>query len=106
MYLAAKKRSAAHSADASSRLTSLSHRPHAALQRGSAGAGSGYDLAGLVVASGSSIDGGDYAISGALGHPDTGTLTGGDYSLGGGFFGGGVINGGTRSSTYLPAMRR
>lgn len=65
----------------------------------------GYELAGSVVAGGSAIDGGEYAISGALGQPDTGTLTGGDYSLGGGFFGGGVINGGTRSSTYLPMMR-
>jgi hypothetical protein len=66
----------------------------------------GYELTGYVVAGGSSIDGGDYAMSGALGQPDTGTLTGGDYSLGGGFFGGGVISGGTRSSTYLPTMRR
>jgi hypothetical protein len=65
----------------------------------------GYELTGSVIAGGSAIDGGEYAISGALGQADTGTLNGGDYSLGGGFFGGGVINGGTRS-TYLPTMRR
>jgi hypothetical protein len=59
-----------------------------------------------VVASGANISGGEYAISGALGQLDTGTLTGGDYSLGGGFFGGGIMSGGTRSSTYLPTMRR
>ena len=66
----------------------------------------GYELAGSVIASGSAIDGGDYAISGALGQADTGTLSGGDYSLGGGFFGGGVISGATWGSTYLPMLRR
>ena len=66
---------------------------------------SGYELTGSVVASGSTIDGGDYAMSGALGQPDRGTLSGGDYSLGGGFFGGGVLSGGTKN-TYLPTMRR
>jgi type 1 fimbria pilin len=52
---------------------------------------SGYELTGYVVASGSSIDGGDYAMSGALGQTETGTLNGGDYAIGSGFFGGGVI---------------
>ena len=66
----------------------------------------GYELAGSVIAGGSAIGGGEYAINGALGQPDTGTLNGGDYSLGGGFFGGGVINGGAGRSTYLPMMRR
>ena len=66
----------------------------------------GYELTGSVIAGGSLIDGGNYAMSGALGQADTGTLSGGDYSLGGGFFGGGVIGGGTRGSTYLPMLRR
>ena len=51
-------------------------------------------------------EGGDYAMSGAVGQADTGTLSGGDYSLGGGFFGGGIIAGPTRVSTYLPLLQR
>jgi hypothetical protein len=64
-----------------------------------------YDLTGSIVVSGSAISGGAYTVDGAAGQPDTGTLNGGDYSLGGGFFGGGVIAGGSRRSIYLPLMR-
>jgi hypothetical protein len=64
-----------------------------------------YELTGSVVASGSAISGGAYTVDGAVGQPDTGTLSGGDYSLGGGFFGGGVITGGSKQAVYLPLMR-
>lgn len=61
----------------------------------------GYELTGYVVASGSAINGGEYAISGALGQADTGTLSGGDCSLGSGFFGGGMIR--WRDAQHVPA---
>jgi len=69
--------------------------------------GGDYDL------SWSSVDGGGYtfssggayAIGGSIGQPDAGLLTGGDYTLGGGFWGGGALAHGT-NSIYLPLVLR
>lgn len=67
---------------------------------------SDYELDGFVVASGSTLSGGAYTVDDAAGQSDVGTLHGGDYELGGGFFGGGVISDGARGRVYLPFMRR
>lgn len=36
--------------------------------------------------------GGPYVLGGTIGQPDAGLLGGGDYTLGGGFWGGGVLS--------------
>jgi len=56
-----------------------------------AGAAS-YDLFWWTVDSGGATfsSGGDYELGGTIGQPDAGTLSGGDFILGGGFWGGGA----------------
>ena len=47
---------------------------------------------------------GDLSLSGTIGQPDAGLLTGGGYSLGGGFWGGGRLS--PEYKTYLPLILR
>ena len=51
--------------------------------------GNGYDLSWSTVDGGGYTfsTGGGYELGGTIGQPDAGTLTGGDYTLGGGFWG-------------------
>ena len=46
----------------------------------------------------------DYSLGGTLGQPDAGVLTGGDYTLGGGFWGGGAQR--VSLNIYLPVVLR
>ena len=46
-----------------------------------------------------------YVLSGTIGQPDAGILTGGDYTLGGGFWGGGVAAA-VEYKVYLPMILR
>ena len=70
--------------------------------------GGGYDL------SWSSVDGGgytfsaggNYALGGTIGQPDAGLLSGGSYTLGGGFWGGGAAAAGGMYEIYLPLVLR
>ena len=47
---------------------------------------------------------GGYALAGTVGQPDPGLLVGGDYTLGGGFWGGGALAG--EYTAYLPLVVR
>jgi len=55
--------------------------------------GDGYDLSWWTVDGGGDMfsTGGNYTLSGTIGPPDAGAMTGGDYTLGGGFWGGGAV---------------
>lgn len=66
--------------------------------------GGGYDLTWSTIdGGGGSSAGGGYQLIGTLGQPDAGpTLSGGGYSLSGGFWGGVSITG----KVYLPLIRR
>jgi hypothetical protein len=66
--------------------------------------GGGYDLTWSTIdAGGGGSAGGGYQLAGTLGQPDAGaTLSGGAYSLSGGFWGGAS----TGSEVYLPLLRR
>jgi hypothetical protein len=49
--------------------------------------GGGYDLTWSTVDNGGAVStGGDYALGGAAGQPDAGTLSGGNFELSGGFW--------------------
>jgi hypothetical protein len=48
--------------------------------------------------------GGGYALGGTMGQPDAGVLTGGPYTLGGGFWGGGALAQGYE--LFLPLVLR
>lgn len=50
--------------------------------------------------------GGDYTLSGTAGQPDAGLLTGGEYTLGGGFWGGGEVVPAPGIEYYLPLVLR
>ena len=67
--------------------------------------GGGYDLTWSTIdAGGGSSAGGSYQLTGTLGQPDAGTtLSGGSYSLSGGFWSGASSLG---SKVYLPLQRR
>jgi len=66
---------------------------------------SGYDLSWWTVdGGGGTASGGSYTLVGTIGQPDAGILTGGDYTLGGGFWGGGVAAAGYK--VYLPLILR
>lgn len=49
--------------------------------------------------------GGAYTLGGTLGQPDAGLMTGGDYALGGGFWGGGATAV-AKHKIYLPLVQR
>jgi hypothetical protein len=49
--------------------------------------------------------GGGYELGGTIGQPDAGVMTGGDFTLGGGFWGGGKLSGKTYH-VYLPVVVR
>ena len=77
------------------------------LGTGVAVAAGGYDLSWWTVdGGGGDSRGGAYALSGTLGQPDAGTLTGGRYRLGGGFWGGGASLSPLEPCAYLPLIRR
>jgi hypothetical protein len=67
----------------------------------------GYDIPTWTVDGGGHTfsQGGTYALGGTVGQPDAGLLTGGDYTLGGGFWGGGVLPG-LKYRVYLPLLMR
>jgi opacity protein-like surface antigen len=51
---------------------------------------------------GTSTGAGGYTVSGSIGQPDAGTLSGGGYTLQGGFWGGAAAN----PRLYLPLVQR
>jgi hypothetical protein len=68
--------------------------------------GAGYDLSWWTVDGGgySFNTGGGYSLGGTAGQGDAGVLTDGDYTLGGGFWGGGALAVGHK--LYLPLVLR
>ena len=66
--------------------------------------GGGYDLSWYTVDGGGYTwsTGGNYSLGGTIGQADAGTLFGGGYSLGGGFWGGTAIE----YPIYLPLVLR
>jgi len=67
--------------------------------------GGGYDLTWSTVDGGGYTwsEGGGYSLGGTVGQPDAGVLSGGGYTLAGGFWGGGAA---TRYGIYLPLILR
>jgi hypothetical protein len=63
--------------------------------------GQGYTLDRWAVGGGRS-SGGDYGLVGTFGQPNASVLSDGDYTLGGGFWGGGVV----QYRIYLPLVMR
>lgn len=53
-----------------------------------------------------SSTGDGFALSGTIGQPDTGSLSGGVYTLKGGFWGGMAGWGAPTSTVYLPLIRK
>ena len=68
---------------------------------------SGYDLSWSTVDGGGETfsSGGVYTLGGTAGQPDAGLLTGGSYTLGGGFWGGGTVAA-PEDVIYLPLVTR
>lgn len=66
--------------------------------------GGGYDLTWNTIDGGGATfsTGGGYSLGGTVGQPDAGVLSGGDYSLIGGFWGGAV----PPYQVYLPLVLR
>ncbi|MBN1139555.1 MAG: hypothetical protein JXM73_23465 [Anaerolineae bacterium] len=65
----------------------------------------GYDLSWWTVDDGGGASSGDtYAMRGTAGQPDAGTMSGGTYKLGGGFWGGGEVAWQEDVSIYLPVV--
>jgi hypothetical protein len=66
--------------------------------------GGGYDLTWSTVDGGGYTwsEGGGYSLGDTIGQPDAGVLSGGGYTLAGGFWGGAVA----RYSIYLPLVLR
>jgi len=66
--------------------------------------GGGYDLTWNTIDGGGYTwsEGGGYALGGTVGQPDAGTLSGGGYTLAGGFWGGAAA----RYGIYLPLVLR
>ncbi len=61
-----------------------------------------YDLSWYSIDGGGGMfsTGGSYSLGGTIGQPDAGTLSGGSYSLNGGFWSGGTTN----YAVYLPLV--
>lgn len=70
--------------------------------------GGGYDLTWSSVDGGgwTFSTGGGYELGGTAGQPDAGQLSGGQYTLGGGFWGGGELSGQASYRVYLPIVLR
>jgi hypothetical protein len=71
--------------------------------------GAGYDLTWNTVdggGGGSLSTGAGYVLEGTAGQPDAGLITGGVYSLGGGFWGGGAATEPEQNLLYLPLVMR
>jgi hypothetical protein len=68
--------------------------------------GGPYDLSWSTIDGGGGTfsTGGPYSLGGTIGQPDPGLLAGGDYTLGGGFWGGGAQR--VSQSIYLPVVLR
>jgi hypothetical protein len=68
--------------------------------------GGGYDLTWNTLDGGGGIaSGGVYELRGTLGQPDAGQISAGAYTLGGGFWGGGVlVVGSLDKKVYLPVV--
>ena len=66
----------------------------------------GYDLSWWTVDGGGGTfsTGGDYTLGGTIGQPDAGALTAGEYTLSGGFWGGGARV--VEHNIYLPIILR
>jgi len=66
--------------------------------------GGGYDLTWSTIDGGGATwsEGGGYALGGTIGQPDAGVLSGGGYTLAGGFWGGGAA----QYRIYLPLVLR
>ena len=67
-------------------------------------AGSSYDISQWTVSGGGQIEVGKYVLDGTLGQPAVGELSLGNYTLGGGFWGGRTAKSASRVS-YLPLVR-
>ena len=69
--------------------------------------GGGYDLSWSTVDDGGHTPsaGGIYSLAGTAGQPDAGMMTGGTYTLGGGFWGGGTVAE-LGNGIYLPQVMR
>jgi hypothetical protein len=67
--------------------------------------GGGYDLSWSTVDGGGATwsEGGGYSLGGTVGQPDAGVLSGGGYTLAGGFWAGGAA---ARYGVYLPLVLR
>lgn len=66
-----------------------------------------FDLSWYSVDGGASFSsGGSYSLGGTIGQPDAGALIGGNYTLGGGFWGGGQLHSALVYAVYLPTMLR
>jgi hypothetical protein len=64
----------------------------------------GYDLSWYTIDGGGAFStGGSYSLSGSIGQPDAGSLSGGSYTLVGGFWGGAPI---ANYNVYLPLVRK
>ena len=63
--------------------------------------GGEYDLTWSTINSGGTSTGGEYILTGVMGQADAGILSGGEYSLNGGFI---IEVGGTPSKIYLPIV--
>mgnify|MGYP005840982857 CR=1 FL=1 len=70
--------------------------------------GGGYDLTWNTIDGGGYMfsTGGGYALGGTIGQADAGTLSGGGYTLAGGFWGGGVGVAAAQYRVYLPSLLR
>ena len=66
--------------------------------------GGGYDLTWNTIDGGGTTwsEGGGYSLGGTVGQPDAGLLSGGGYTLAGGFWGGAAV----RYGLYLPLVLR
>lgn len=67
--------------------------------------GGPYDLTWFTIdGGGGTSEGGTFTLAGTIGQPDANLLSGGNYTLGGGFWGGGQVA--TENYIYLPLVLR
>lgn len=64
----------------------------------------GYDLSWYTIDGGGATfsTGGSYSLGGSIGQPDAGVVSGGSYTLNGGFWAGSIVN----YNFYLPLVRK